>query len=72
MKSYKFIALWALFLFQVKREELLQYAQGAIAGLKIYADIARLLRNICNCLHELGVEYHYFAFLKYVYLRFKM
>lgn len=29
-------------MFQVKREELLQFAQGAISGLKVNADIARL------------------------------
>ncbi|RVW98863.1 hypothetical protein CK203_024017 [Vitis vinifera] len=29
----------------VKREELLQYAQAAIAGLKVNADIVRLLRT---------------------------
>ncbi|XP_058215905.1 uncharacterized protein LOC131326981 isoform X3 [Rhododendron vialii] len=32
----------------VKREELLQYAQDAIAGLKLNADIARWLRNSCT------------------------
>lgn len=34
------------FYFQIKREELLQFAQGAIAGPKINADLARWLRNI--------------------------
>lgn len=35
-----------IYIFQVKREELLQYAQGAISGLKVNADIKRLLRNL--------------------------
>lgn len=38
----------SLSLIQVKREELLQYAQSAIAGLKVHADLARL---VCNFSH---------------------
>lgn len=30
---------------QVKREELLQFAQGAITGLKLNADLGRCVRN---------------------------
>lgn len=32
-------------LHQIKREEMLQFAQGAIAGLKVSADVARLVTN---------------------------
>ncbi|XP_062115089.1 uncharacterized protein LOC133829282 [Humulus lupulus] len=32
----------------IKREELLQFAQGAIAGLKINADIARIDAEVCS------------------------
>lgn len=31
---------------QVKREELLQFAQAAIAGLKLNADLGRLLNKL--------------------------
>ena len=34
-----------LYFLQVKREELLEYAQAAIAGLKVNADIVRLLKS---------------------------
>ncbi|PSR98230.1 Uveal autoantigen with coiled-coil domains and ankyrin repeats protein [Actinidia chinensis var. chinensis] len=37
----------------VKREELLQYAQGAIAGLKIYADIARIDSEVSDIYKKL-------------------
>ncbi|KAJ8899703.1 hypothetical protein K2173_019401 [Erythroxylum novogranatense] len=37
----------------VKREELLQYAQDAIAGLKINADIARIDAEACRIMGEL-------------------
>ncbi|XP_052174125.1 uncharacterized protein LOC127789291 isoform X2 [Diospyros lotus] len=37
----------------VKREELLQYAQGAIAGLKVNADIARIDSEIAEILKSL-------------------
>lgn len=40
---------------QVKREELLQYAQGAIAGLKINADLPRWL-TIYICTHFLWLK----------------
>jgi hypothetical protein len=49
--------------FQVKREELLQYAQGAIAGLKIYADLERWSRNLIFYSWKLGLQWvYYFIF----------
>lgn len=49
--------------FQVKREELLQYAQGAIAGLKIYADLERWSRNWIFYSWKLGLQWvYYFIF----------
>lgn len=41
------LILRALFFKQAKREELLQFVQGAISGLKVNADLMRLLQNIC-------------------------
>ncbi|KAK6231508.1 hypothetical protein QQP08_017161 [Theobroma cacao] len=38
----------------VKREELLQYAQAAIAGLKISADLARIDAEACSLKKKLG------------------
>ncbi|OMO72689.1 hypothetical protein CCACVL1_17649 [Corchorus capsularis] len=38
----------------VKREELLQYAQAAIAGLKINADLARIDAEACSLKEKLG------------------
>ncbi|XP_050226836.1 intracellular protein transport protein USO1 [Mercurialis annua] len=37
----------------IKREELLQYAQGAIAGLKINADISRIDAEACSLVEKL-------------------
>ena len=37
---------WLAVSFQVKREELLQFAQGAIAGLKINAELLRWLKTL--------------------------
>ncbi|OMP07738.1 hypothetical protein COLO4_07089 [Corchorus olitorius] len=38
----------------VKREELLQYAQAAIAGLKVNADLARIDAEACSLKEKLG------------------
>ncbi|GFZ11076.1 hypothetical protein Acr_22g0004740 [Actinidia rufa] len=46
-------ALEGMTLSMVKREELLQYAQGAIAGLKIYADIARIDSEVSDIYKKL-------------------
>ncbi|CAL5395152.1 unnamed protein product [Camellia sinensis] len=45
----------------VKREGLLQYAQGAIAGLKLNSDIARLLTFIVCCVSWV-LKCHCFSF----------
>ncbi|KAJ4840235.1 hypothetical protein Tsubulata_033894 [Turnera subulata] len=37
----------------MKREELLQYAQGAIAGIRINADIARIDAKASNLMEEI-------------------
>lgn len=59
-------------LFQAKRDELLQFAQGAISGLKINADIARFclfcwaVEGVCSsifacpCLHALKTKASFF------------
>jgi hypothetical protein len=46
--TYTYISyfLSTLFVQQAKREELLQYVQASISGLKMNADLMRLLQNL--------------------------
>ena len=45
----------------MKREELLQFAQSAISGLKINADLGRWVRNELFCSFLLGLHFYNFC-----------